>query len=104
MKSAKWFRQAVLVAVVAAFAVCPAAAQEEITTANAMGRVVKKVAPAFPVAARQLNVTGAQDIQITVDKAAQTLTVARNIRLYVRCERCGDEHRFSVKDARAEGA
>jgi RNase P subunit RPR2 len=34
----------------------------------------------------------------------QTLTVARNIRLYVRCERCGDEHRFSVKDARAEAA
>jgi protein TonB len=65
MKLSQWIRCAVLVAVAAAF---PAAAQEEITTANALGRVVKKVAPAFPVAAKQLNVTGTQDVQITVDE------------------------------------
>ena len=31
---------------------------------------------------------------------ARTLAVARNIRLYVRCDCCGEEHRFSVKDAK----
>lgn len=65
MTASQWIRCAVLVAVAA---VLPAAAQEEITTANAMGRVVKKVAPSFPVAARQLNVTGSQDVQILVDE------------------------------------
>lgn len=65
MNFSRWMRWAVLVAVVAGFS---AAAQEEITTANALGRVVKKVAPTFPVAARQLNVTGSQDVQITVDE------------------------------------
>jgi protein TonB len=65
MKLSQWIRCALLVTVAAAL---PAVAQEEITTANAMGRVVKKVAPAFPVAAKQLNVTGTQDVQITVDE------------------------------------
>lgn len=65
MNVSQWIRCAVLVAVAAAL---PAFAQEEITTANALGRVVKKVAPTFPVAAKQLNVTGTQDVQIVVDE------------------------------------
>jgi len=65
MKISQWIRCAVLVAVAA---LLPAYAQEEITTANALGRVVKKVAPTFPVAAKQLNVTGTQDVQIVVDE------------------------------------
>jgi hypothetical protein len=32
----------------------------------------------------------------------QTAAITRHIRLYLRCECCGDEHRFSVKDARPE--
>lgn len=70
MKLSQWMRCAVLVAVAA---VLPAAAQEEITTANALGRVVKKVAPVFPVAARQLNVTGTQDVQIVVDEGGNVI-------------------------------
>jgi TonB family protein len=73
MKLSQWIRWAVLVAVVAALAVIPAAAQDEITTANALGRVIKKVAPAFPVAAKQLNVTGSQDVQITVDEQGNVI-------------------------------
>ncbi|MEJ5368114.1 MAG: energy transducer TonB [Bryobacteraceae bacterium] len=73
MKLSSWVRWVALVAVAAVFAVAPAAAQEEITTANALGRVVKKVAPAFPVAAKQLNVTGAQDVQITVDEQGNVI-------------------------------
>lgn len=69
MKLSQWVRCAVLVAA----AVLPAAAQEEITTANALGRVVKKVAPAFPVAAKQLNVTGTQDVQIVVDEEGNVI-------------------------------
>jgi len=63
-------RCALLVAVAA---VLPVAAQEEITTANALGRVVKKVAPTFPVAAKQLNVTGTQDVQIVVDEEGNVI-------------------------------
>jgi len=65
MHLSKWIRLA-LVAAVALAAV--AVAQEPITTANALGRVVKKVAPAYPTAAKQLNVTGAQDVEIVVDE------------------------------------
>lgn len=65
MQLSRRIRYALLVIVVAAVA---APAQESITTANAMGRVVKKVAPAYPTAARQLNVTGTQDVEIVVDE------------------------------------
>ncbi|GIU77653.1 MAG: hypothetical protein KatS3mg005_0891 [Bryobacteraceae bacterium] len=70
MKLSQWMRCALLVAVAA---VLPVAAQEEITTANALGRVVKKVAPTFPVAAKQLNVTGTQDVQIVVDEEGNVI-------------------------------
>jgi periplasmic protein TonB len=51
----------------AIFLASSAMGQEMITSANAMSRVVKKVAPEFPVAARQLNVTGFQEVQVTVN-------------------------------------
>ncbi|MGQ9917719.1 MAG: energy transducer TonB [Bryobacteraceae bacterium] len=73
MKHFPRIRWAVVVAVLASFTVPPASAQDEITTANAMGRVIKKVAPTFPVAARQLNVTGSQDVQITVDEQGNVI-------------------------------
>jgi len=39
-----------------------------ITTANAMVRASKKVAPAYPVAAKQLHIAGSQEVQVTVSK------------------------------------
>jgi TonB family protein len=39
-----------------------------ITTANAMTRASKKVSPQFPVAAKQLHITGSQEVQVTVSK------------------------------------
>lgn len=52
-------------------AVCllPLPAQEAIPTANAMARLAKKVQPDYPPAAKQLNVTGSQEVQITVSAA-----------------------------------
>lgn len=44
----------------------PLLAQEAIPTANAMARVAKKVSPEYPPAAKQLNVSGTQEVQITV--------------------------------------
>ena len=38
------------------------------TTANAMGRATKKVTPEFPLAAKQLHITGAQEVEVTVSK------------------------------------
>ena len=70
MQLSKWIRQALLLAVAAAVA---AQAQEPITTANALGRVVKKVAPTYPTAARQLNVTGSQDVEIVVDEQGNVI-------------------------------
>lgn len=39
-----------------------------ITTANAMVRATKKVSPEFPLAAKQLHISGAQEVQVTVGK------------------------------------
>jgi TonB family protein len=49
--------------------VTPMMAQEAIPTANAMIRVTKKVQPEYPPAAKQLNVSGSQEVQITVSAA-----------------------------------
>lgn len=70
MYPGKWIRLALVVAVVTA---AVAVAQEPITTANALGRVVKKVAPTYPTAARQLNVTGSQDVEIVVDEQGNVI-------------------------------
>jgi TonB family protein len=40
-----------------------------ITTANAMVRATKKVSPEFPLAARQLHISGSQEVQVTVSKS-----------------------------------
>ncbi|BAT58708.1 hypothetical protein GJW-30_1_01235 [Variibacter gotjawalensis] len=34
----------------------------------------------------------------------QTFARTRNIRLYVRCECCGDEHLYCIKDGKLEDA
>lgn len=62
MDCVKW---AVLVAVAA---VLGASAQDAMAlpTASAMARVSKKVAPDFPAAAKQLNVTGQSEVAIVV--------------------------------------
>jgi len=46
--------------------VAPLMAQDAIPTANAMARIAKKVSPEYPPAAKQLNVSGSQEVQITV--------------------------------------
>ena len=64
----KW---ALLVAVLTTIAVPTLLSAETISipTASAMARVAKKVAPVYPPAARQLNVSGSLDVEITVDEA-----------------------------------
>lgn len=44
-------------------------AQETVPTSVAMARATKKVAPDFPAAARQLNLTGTSEVQIQVDES-----------------------------------
>jgi TonB family protein len=44
-----------------------------ITTANAMARATKKVSPEFPVAAKQLHITGSQEVQVTVSKSGDVV-------------------------------
>ncbi len=44
-----------------------------ITTANAMVRATKKVSPEFPIAAKQLHITGSQEIQVTVSKSGDVI-------------------------------
>jgi len=44
-----------------------------ITTANAMVRATKKVSPQFPIAAKQLHITGSQEVQITVSKSGDVV-------------------------------
>ena len=44
-----------------------------ITTANAMVRATKKVSPDFPVAAKQLHITGALEVQVTVSKTGDVI-------------------------------
>lgn len=54
-------------AVLALMGLCAAAQEpESLTAANAMARVTKKVTPEYPAAAKQLNVTGSQEVQIVV--------------------------------------
>jgi TonB family protein len=66
----------VAAAAIVIFAVCApvASAQSlEIPTASAMSRVAKKVAPQFPPAARQLNISGTQEVEITVDESGSVV-------------------------------
>ncbi len=63
----KW---AVLVAVLAAIALPSLLSAETVSipTASAMARVAKKVAPLYPAAARQLNISGSLEVEITVNE------------------------------------
>ena len=45
------------------------------TTANAMVRAIKKVSPEFPVAAKQLHIAGAQELQVTVSTTGDVTDV-----------------------------
>ncbi len=61
------FRTHIKVALLGAICLLvPVMAQEAIPTATAMTRIAKKVAPEYPAAAKQLNVSGSQEVQITV--------------------------------------
>jgi TonB family protein len=44
-----------------------------ITTANAMVRATKKVSPEFPLAAKQLHISGTQEVQVTVSKSGAVI-------------------------------
>lgn len=46
-----------------------------ITTANAMAHATKKVTPEFPVAAKQLHISGSQEIQVLVSKTGEVTEV-----------------------------
>lgn len=61
-----WIRSAVLLMAAAVPAVMCAQEVLQVATASAMARVTKKVAPDFPPAAKQLNLTGQQDIAVVV--------------------------------------
>jgi TonB family protein len=50
-----------------------------ISTSNAMGRATKKVTPEFPMTAKQLHITGAQEVEVTVSKAGD-VTEAKVLR------------------------
>lgn len=61
---------------IAIVAVCASPALAEslnIPTASAMTRVAKKVAPLFPPAAKQLNISGMQDVAIVVDESGSVI-------------------------------
>lgn len=60
-----------LAALAAAGAAMPASAQEVVPTAVAMARATKKVAPDFPAAAKQLNVTGMSEVEVQVTEAGE---------------------------------
>lgn len=63
---------ATLLALAAGTAVLADEAQM-ITTANAMVRATKKVSPEFPLAAKQLHVSGTQEVQVTVSKSGDVI-------------------------------
>lgn len=47
-------------------AACLAQEGTSLTTANALSRAAKKVTPEYPIAARQLNIQGQQEVAIVV--------------------------------------
>ncbi|MGJ5817609.1 energy transducer TonB [Paludibaculum fermentans] len=48
-------------------AVCQAQEENSMTTANALARAAKRVSPEYPIAARQLNIQGQQEVAIVVN-------------------------------------
>ncbi|MGC4048550.1 MAG: energy transducer TonB [Paludibaculum sp.] len=45
---------------------CLAQEENSLTTANALSRAAKRVSPEYPIAARQLNIQGQQEVAIAV--------------------------------------
>lgn len=64
----RWTAMAVLTVAAAVSPAILCAQSLSIPTASAMTRVAKKVAPVYPAAARQLNVSGSQDVEIAVNE------------------------------------
>ena len=65
----QWMRSLVFLAVTAIPAVVCAEEPLQVATASAMARVTKKVQPEFPNAAKQLNLSGGQDVAVVVNAA-----------------------------------
>jgi hypothetical protein len=45
-----------------------------------------------------------QTLQTGIQASPRIMSSTRHIRLYVRCDCCGDEHKFSVKEAQPKAA
>jgi bla regulator protein blaR1 len=76
VKKGTTMRMIVLLAVLAlSGAAMIASAQEIVPTAIAMARATKKVPPEFPAAARQLNITGASEVEVHVNESGDVVEV-----------------------------
>ena len=64
-----WMRSLVLMAAAIVPAVVCAQEPLQLPTASAMARVTKKVPPNFPPVAKQLNLSGAQEVAVVVSAA-----------------------------------
>jgi TonB family protein len=62
-------RSLVLVMVAAIPTLVFAEDPQQVATASAMARVTKKVAPEFPLAAKQLNLSGPQEVAVVINAA-----------------------------------
>ena len=62
-----WIRSLALVMLAAIPAVVCAEEPLQVATASAMARVTKKVPPEFPNAAKQLNLSGGQEVAVIVN-------------------------------------
>lgn len=65
----KWMLGMVLMTALAIPAVVCAEEPMQVATASAMARVTKKVPPEFPPAAKQLNLSGPQEVAVVVNLA-----------------------------------
>lgn len=61
-----WIRGLALVLVLAIPGIVLAEEPLQVATASAMARVTKRVAPEFPPAAKQLNLSGPQEVNVVV--------------------------------------
>ena len=65
----QWMRSLVLLAAAAVPAVVCAQEPLQVPTASAMARVTKRVPPEFPSVAKQLNLSGGQEVAVVVSAA-----------------------------------
>lgn len=69
----KAWRRTLMVMAALALPVVAFAEPASLATPTAMARATKKVAPDFPVAARQLNISGDQEVSITVNEQGEVV-------------------------------